>query len=102
MPESAKRYSGPKSAAKLHKKQFVPRGKTAERGYGGQWQRARLIHLQSHPLCAECERHGHTTEATVVDHITPHRGNPELFWDAAGNWESLCAACHNRKTGKGQ
>lgn len=35
--------------------------------------------------------------ATVVDHIIPHRGNEELFWDE-DNWQGLCKRCHDRKT----
>jgi 5-methylcytosine-specific restriction enzyme A len=35
--------------------------------------------------------------ATVADHITPHKGDPVLFWDP-DNLQSLCAACHGRKT----
>jgi len=35
--------------------------------------------------------------ATVVDHISPHKGDSDLFWDRA-NWQSLCESCHNRKT----
>jgi len=37
------------------------------------------------------------TAALVVDHIQPHKGNDDLFWDAS-NWQSLCEACHNLKT----
>lgn len=33
--------------------------------------------------------------ATVVDHITPHRGDPILFWDSK-NWQPLCKDCHDR------
>ena len=40
---------------------------------------------------------GRAVTATVVDHITPHRGNPILFWDE-GNWQSLCKPCHDKKT----
>jgi len=32
--------------------------------------------------------------ATVVDHITPHRGDMTLFWDKS-NWQSLCKRCHD-------
>lgn len=34
------------------------------------------------------------TQATVVDHIVPHRGNAVLFWDET-NWQSLCKGCHD-------
>jgi 5-methylcytosine-specific restriction enzyme A len=43
-----------------------------------------------------CERDGRVTAASVVDHITPHRGDPALFWQA-GNHQSLCASCHNSR-----
>jgi uncharacterized membrane protein len=32
--------------------------------------------------------------ATVVDNITAHRGNMELFWDRT-NWQGLCATHHS-------
>ncbi|WP_312009777.1 HNH endonuclease [Bradyrhizobium australafricanum] len=32
--------------------------------------------------------------AKVADHIKPHRGNAELFFDP-NNLQSLCAACHD-------
>jgi 5-methylcytosine-specific restriction enzyme A len=41
-----------------------------------------------------CERQGRITEATVVDHITPHKGDQSLFWDSA-NWQPLCKLCHD-------
>ena len=78
------------------------RGTAAQRGYGRTWQKARAVYLQEHPLCVECQREGRVTPATVVDHIVPHRGNQELFWDVEGNWQSLCAAHHNAKTARGQ
>ena len=33
--------------------------------------------------------------ATLVDHKTPHRGDPERFWDQEKNWQGLCATCHS-------
>ena len=36
----------------------------------------------------------------LLDHIIPHRGDQKLFWDE-GNWQALCKACHDRKTGRG-
>jgi 5-methylcytosine-specific restriction protein A len=35
--------------------------------------------------------------ATDLDHIVPHKGDMVLFW-SPGNWQSLCHACHSRKT----
>lgn len=70
------------------------------RGYNSRWQRARAAYLSSHPLCVSCEADGLITRASVVDHITPHKGDYELFW-LSDNWQALCADCHNVKTGKG-
>lgn len=72
----------------------IDRRKTAERGYGGAWQRARETYLARHPLCAFCERRGRPEPATVVDHIKPHGGDPRLFWDRT-NWQPLCKRCHD-------
>ncbi|MGJ8522286.1 hypothetical protein R84981_000971 [Carnimonas sp. R-84981] len=67
---------------------------TAERGYGGKWQKARKQYLQEHPLCTYCQRRGRVTAATVVDHIKPHRGDLKLFWRRS-NWQPLCKRCHD-------
>jgi 5-methylcytosine-specific restriction endonuclease McrA len=69
-------------------------GSTA-RGYSYGWQKARERFLRSNPLCCYCQREGRVTPATVVDHIIPHRGDKELFWDEA-NWQPLCKHCHDR------
>lgn len=76
------------------------RGGAAERGYDGRWRKARIAFLQRNPLCVECMRKGVLTPATVVDHIIPHRGDKELFWNEE-NWQALCKSCHDRKTGSG-
>ena len=76
------------------------RGGAAERGYDGRWRKARSAFLQRNPLCVECMRKGVLTPATVVDHIIPHRGDKELFWNEE-NWQPLCKSCHDRKTGAG-
>jgi 5-methylcytosine-specific restriction protein A len=76
------------------------RATAAERGYGYRWQQARAAFLAANPLCRECEKEGRVTEATVVDHIIPHKGDETLFWDEAGNWQSLCVQHHNEKTAK--
>ena len=71
------------------------RRKTSERGYGWRWQQNRALFLQRHPLCCMCEHKGIVTPATVVDHIIPHRGDEELFWNE-GNWQPLCKEHHDR------
>lgn len=71
------------------------KGSSAERGYGYRWQQARAAYLAEHPLCVMCSKAGRVTIATVVDHITPHQGNQELFWDSESNWQSLCKPHHD-------
>ncbi len=75
----------------------VNRGSAHERGYTGAWRKARLHWLRAHPLCAACEARSLVVAASVVDHVTPHRGNKTLFWDSQ-NWQSMCKPCHDRKT----
>lgn len=52
--------------------------------------------LREH-FCRECDRYGIRTPATDVDHIQDHKGDWGLFTDR-GNLQSLCHACHSRKT----
>jgi 5-methylcytosine-specific restriction protein A len=68
------------------------RSSATERGYGPAWEKARAAYLLKHPACVSCGG-----PANTVDHITPHRGDKALFWDS-GNWQSMCARCHSRKT----
>lgn len=67
----------------------------AQRGYGYKWQKAREQFLQANPLCVMCQAQGRVEAATVVDHITPHRGDQSLFWRRS-NWQSLCVTHHSR------
>jgi 5-methylcytosine-specific restriction protein A len=71
------------------------RGSARERGYNTRWDKARKTYLARNPLCVMCKREGRVTPATVVDHIKPHKGDQQLFWDT-DNWQSLCAPHHNR------
>ena len=68
--------------------------KTAERGYGGKWQRERATFLDANPLCERCERLGRMTPSTVVNHRIPHRGDMKQFWDRK-NWEPACKPHHD-------
>lgn len=95
---------------KAARKEFDERrGTAAERGYDSKWAKARAFYLRKHPLCVYCQRAGRVVAANTVDHITPHKlkdaidsGDEariamarELFWDSAGNWQSLCKPCHD-------
>ena len=61
--------------------------------YNYKWQKHRELFLKQNPLCAYCQDDGKIEAATVVDHITPHKGNMSLFWDV-DNHQSLCATHH--------
>lgn len=74
------------------------RGSAFARGYDGRWREARAHFLAARRWrCAGYRVERCPAPASVVDHITPHRGDPALFW-AQSNWQPLCARCHNRKT----
>jgi 5-methylcytosine-specific restriction protein A len=75
------------------------RGSSAQRGYGGKWQREREAFLREHPLCRVHEGQDETVLATVVDHIVPHKGDQSLFWRRS-NWQPLCKPCHDAKTAR--
>lgn len=77
------------------------RGTAHQRGYTAEWRVARRAFLKDNPLCVKCWAEGRIEPATVVDHVTPHRGDMRLFWDA-NNWQALCKTCHDRKTASGQ
>ena len=62
------------------------------RGYTRKWEEARAAFLKTHRQCVACG-----APATVVDHVTPHKGDRKLFWDRA-NWAPMCTPCHGRKT----
>ena len=59
-----------------------------------QWQTLRRLQLRRQPLCEYCMRINRVALATVCDHIRPHRGDQEKFFDPA-NLQSLCKRCHD-------
>ncbi len=94
MPSRPRQF---KQARGSRRVETAKRESSSKRGYGSRWQKARRTYLLSHPLCAHCETQGMLTQATIVDHIVPHKGDQKLFWDAT-NWQPLCKPCHDRKT----
>ena len=57
------------------------------------WRRRVRQYLREHPLCVMCEAEGITHEATVVDHVVPHRGDYHRYW--FGAVQGLCDTHHN-------
>lgn len=58
------------------------------------WYELRAKRLRHEPLCRNCKEHKIFTPATTVDHIKPHKGNTQLFFDFE-NTQSLCDNCHD-------
>lgn len=56
------------------------------------WKRLRGAHLAMQPLCEVCGKAGQ-----VVDHIEPHRGAADLFFDSE-NLMTLCKPHHDAIT----
>lgn len=107
VPQGAGRC--PKHASSEHRLDREQRGSARERGYDTRWERYRSAYLREHPLCVECAagvplprgvRPRAVTAATVVDHIRPHKGDPELFWDPA-NHRAVCKPHHDARVDEG-
>jgi len=92
----------------MHQRQCLNEGRvrskdnrptSAKRGYDHKWRKYRKVFLGMNPLCVLCQRRGEISGASVVDHIIPHKGDKELFYDE-GNHQALCVRCHNAKSAK--
>ena len=77
------------------------RGTAHQRGYTSTWRRYTRMYLRAHPLCMcpDCAALPVPLPANVVDHIVPHKGDMELFWDPE-NHQSMSKSCHDRKTAR--
>lgn len=59
------------------------------------WRRLReQVLSEAMYTCARC---GHTQINLQVDHVQPHGGHMECFWNRA-NLQALCPSCHTAKT----
>ena len=62
------------------------------------WRKLRALKLEQEPMCEECLKAGRLTPAQMVDHIVPiNKGGTSLDIE---NLQSLCNACHARKSAK--
>lgn len=75
--------------AERNRRYEASRLSASQRQYSTKWRKERAAFLADHPTCVRC---GAT--ATVVDHVTPHRGDMKLFWRRS-NWQALCTHCHS-------
>lgn len=57
------------------------------------WLALRAYQLAIEPLCRRCKSMGRIVAATTADHVEPHKGNPEKFYNGA--LQSLCTSCHS-------
>lgn len=74
------------------------RGTRTQRGYDNRWLRASKEFIKG-KVCVTCEKNGIAKMAECTDHIIPHKGNMELFWDK-NNWQPLCLNCNSEKATK--
>lgn len=58
------------------------------------WQRLREQQLSRQPICEFCLEGETVTAADTVDHVRPHKGDEQLFFDP-DNLQSLCKHCHD-------
>lgn len=79
------------------KKVFTKRGKSGQYHnlYNSvRWRTTSKEFLQKYPTCFLCGK-----PARIADHIQPHRGDLNLFYDDS-NLQPMCWSCHSRKTFK--
>lgn len=62
------------------------------------WRKLRALKIKLNPICEECATYGRATPGEVIDHIKPiNQGGAPLSIE---NLQTLCHACHNRKSGQ--
>lgn len=78
----------------------APKRSSNKMGYNYWWQKERKAFIERNPLCVNFGNQSFpncTINATVVDHIVPHKGDESLFYDMS-NWQPMCSSCHSYKT----
>jgi 5-methylcytosine-specific restriction endonuclease McrA len=58
------------------------------------WRGRAKAQLRAQPLCKMCNATGVVRQASVADHVVPHRGDSKLFW--FGELQSLCWSHHSK------
>jgi 5-methylcytosine-specific restriction enzyme A len=78
-----------------------PRENSCARGYDRHWQKLRAATLAERPLCEDCLACNRLTAATECHHLRKVADRPDLRLDGS-NLLSLCRACHNARTRRGE
>jgi 5-methylcytosine-specific restriction enzyme A len=63
------------------------------RGYDASWKAAAAKFKRTHPFCLGCEALNRRVATEVVDHVVPHKGDAEVFWNASA-WQPACRWHH--------
>ena len=88
------RHKGSRSRTEARKEYDQRRGSARERGYSARWDATARGYKRAHPLCLGCQAIGKVTATVLVDHVEPHRGDQQKFWDPT-NWQPSCASHHD-------
>ena len=75
------------------------RPSAARRGYGPRWREGTRRLPGAAPAVRRLPGPGPRGAGDVVDHVVPHRGDQQLFWDES-NWAPACKPCHDAKTAR--
>lgn len=104
-PVKAKRYCAqypcsnfaePGSAYCAEHKPAPAQKKTDKFYLSVRWRRFRDWYIRKHPLCEICLSQGIHETAVIVDHVIELKDGGARYDEE--NAQSLCRACHNRKT----
>jgi 5-methylcytosine-specific restriction protein A len=63
------------------------------------WKRLRREHQRDYPWCVTCLAQGVKRPWQQLDHVVPHRGDLDSFWN--GQLQGLCREHHQAKTRAG-
>lgn len=92
MPSKPKRHTPPGQQTRAEQRRNYDRHRNQHEWrhwyWTARWRKKAKAQLAAQPLCENCLKEGRVTAATIADHVEPHRGDPDLFWN--GPLQSLC------------
>lgn len=96
MPSKPKVFLPPRRSSPFEDARFHDRarGTARQRGYTAEWDKASAWFKREHPLCLGCMATGRVAATTTVDHVLPHKGDRQRFWDRS-RWQPACDWHHD-------